>query len=232
LEKKLTGIAVDDEPIALDIIRKHAEKVPFLDLRAVFSSASAALAYLQTNDTDVVFLDINMPDLSGLDLAQAVRQKTKIIFTTAYPEFAVKGFDLSATDYLLKPIGWARFMEACMKANQSTGIAQAPARDENCLFVKDGYDWVRIDINRILFVEADDNYVTFYETDKKTIVRMTLGAALDKLSDTRFIRIHKSYVVSLPKVEKIEPHQVLIGAHKIPVSASYRDALMEGLKRA
>jgi two-component system LytT family response regulator len=230
MEQKITGIAVDDEPIALEIIRKHAEKIPFLELKAVFSSATAALAYLQHEPTNVVFLDINMPDLSGLEFAQAMRQKTNIIFTTAHPEFALKGFDLSATDYLLKPIAFARFMEACIKVQQNAQINNDASGNENYLFVKDGYDWVRININDILFVKADDNYVTFYETDKKTIVRMTLAAALDKLSDKRFIRVHKSYVISLPKVEKIESNQVLISGHRIPISTSYRDMLIKELK--
>lgn len=231
MDQKIIGIAVDDEPIALEIIRKHAGKIPFLELKAVFTSATAALAYLQDEAADVVFLDINMPDLSGLEFAQIMREKIKIIFTTAHPEFAVKGFDLSATDYLLKPIAFARFMEACIKVQQNAGIKNEPSGNENYLFAKDGYDWVRININNILFIKADDNYVTFYETDKRAIVRMTLAAALDRLSDKRFIRIHKSYVISLPKVEKIESHQVLISGHKIPMSASYRDMLLKELNR-
>jgi two-component system, LytTR family, response regulator len=222
------SIAVDDEPIALEVISNHAAKVHFLNLKATFTSAVAALAYLEREPADVVFLDINMPDLSGLDFAQALKQRSKIIFTTAYPEFAVKGFDLCAIDYLLKPIGFARFLEACSKAQQHAGTKHKTA--ENCLFVKDGYDWIRIVIDEILFIEADDNYLTFYTASKKTIARMTLTALLEKLSDPRFIRVHKSYVVSLRQAEKIEPHQVLIAGHKIPVSSSYRVALLQALK--
>lgn len=225
---KINSIVVDDEPIALEVIRNHAAKVPFLNLKAAFTSAVAALAYLEHEPADVVFLDINMPDLSGLDFALALKQRSKIIFTTAYPEFAVKGFELSATDYLLKPISFARFLEACTKAQQQAGTKQEATEDH--LFVKDGYDWIRIDINDILFIEADDNYLTFYAAGKKTIARMTLTAVLDKLSDKRFIRVHKSYIVSLAKAEKIEPHQVLIAGNKIPVSTRYRDALLHALK--
>jgi len=225
---KITCIAVDDEPIALEVIRNHAAKVPFLVLKDVFTSAVTALAYLEHEPVDVVFLDINMPDLSGLEFAQALRQRSKIIFTTAYPEFAVKGFDLSATDYLLKPIGFARFLEACTKAQQHPGTKHEAT--DSYLFVKDGYEWIRIDISEILFIAADDNYLTFHADGKKTIARMTLTAVLDKLPGKRFIRVHKSYIIALAKAEKIESHQVLMAGHKIPVSARYRDALLQALK--
>jgi two-component system, LytTR family, response regulator len=230
MQQKITGIAVDDEPIALEIIRKFAEKVPFLDLTASFSSASAALAHLQHQPANVVFLDINMPDLSGLEFAQTMRQKTNIIFTTAHAEFALKGFEVSATDYLLKPIAFPRFMEACLKAQQNAHLSRGAWGNEDFLFVRDGYDWVRINRDNILFVKADDNYVTFHEVEKKTIVRMTLAAALDKLSDQRFLRVHKSYVISLPKVQKIESNHVLIFGNKIPISSSYREMLIRVLK--
>jgi two-component system, LytTR family, response regulator len=226
----LRCIAIDDEPIALDVIRAHAEKVPFLNLTQTFVNAIEALTHLQTEPADLIFLDINMPDLTGIDVAQMLDSRTMVVFTTAYPEFALQGFDLSALDYLLKPISFGRFLAACNKAWERQQAATAPPGSgpvkSPFVFVKDGYDWVRVNLDELQYVESDGNYLTFQETGKKLLTRMTIGEAIELLPTDRFLRVHKSYIVSLARIEKIERHQLTIGKAQIPLSGSYKDELM------
>jgi two-component system, LytTR family, response regulator len=226
----LRCIAIDDEPIALDVIRVHAEKVPFLNLTHTFVNAIEALTHLQAEPADLIFLDINMPDLTGIDFARMLDSRTMVVFTTAYPEFALQGFDLSALDYLLKPISFGRFLAACNKAWERQQAATAPPDSgpvkSPFVFVKDGYDWVRVNLDELQYVESDGNYLTFQETGKKLLTRMTIGEAIELLPTDRFLRVHKSYIVSLARIEKIERHQLTIGKAQIPLSGSYKDELM------
>ena len=223
----LRCIAIDDEPIALNVIEAHAGKVPFLDLRRTFVNAIEALAFLKKEPVDLIFLDINMPDLTGLDFAQVVGNKSLIIFTTAYPDYALQGFELSALDYLLKPIAFGRFMQAANKAYErlSDGAKTSPY-----VFVKDGYDWVRINLDELHYVESDGNYLTFQETGKKTLTRMTISEATEMLPKDQFMRVHKSYIIALDRIEKIERHQLTIGKTQVPLSGNYRDELLERVK--
>ena len=223
----LRCIAIDDEPIALDIIKAHAGKVPFLDLKRTFVNAIEALTYLKTEPIDLIFLDINMPDITGLDFAQVVGTKSLVIFTTAYPEYALQGFELSALDYLLKPIAFGRFMQAANKAYERLS---GDSRKSPYVFVKDGYDWVRINLEELQYVESEGNYLTFQEMGKKTLTRMTISETIDMLPTEQFMRVHKSYIVSVDRIEKIERHQLTIGNAQIPISSSYRDELLERVK--
>ncbi|MEZ0487169.1 LytR/AlgR family response regulator transcription factor [Fibrella aquatica] len=236
----LTCIAIDDEPIALDVIKFHANKVPFLDLKATFVNAVEALTYLRTNPVDLVFSDINMPDITGLDVARLLPPGTLFIFTTAYAEHAVKGFELNAVDYLVKPIDFGRFLQGANRANDrhAADIRQASGQPTEAakatsptLFVKDGYDYVRIDLDDLLFVESDGNYLTFYEFDKKVVTRMTIAEALTQLPADRFMRIHKSFIVNLDQIDKIERHQILMADKRpVPLSPTYRDELLARFK--
>ena len=229
---QLRCIAIDDEPIALDVIKAHAAKVPFLDLRQTFVNAIEALAFLKTEPIDLIFLDINMPDLTGLDFAQVVGNQSLVIFTTAYPEYALQGFELSALDYLLKPIAFGRFVQASNKAFERLAAPDKngqPVRSPY-VFVKDGYDWVRINIGELQYVESEGNYLTFQEAGRKTLTRMTIGDAIDLLPAERFMRVHKSFIVAVDRIEKIERHQFTIGKATIPLSGSYRDELLERVK--
>lgn len=221
----INAIAIDDEPIALDIIRTHASKVAFISLKQTFTSASEALAYIQAEPVQLVFLDINMPDISGLELAGLLGPQVHIIFTTAHMEYAVKGFDLAITDFLLKPINYSRFLQACVLAQKRIGTeAGRPGKPTDGLFVKDGYNWVKINFNDLLYIKAEDNYSSLFEKDKRTLTRMTLQELLQKLPEV-FVRVHKSYLVNTGAIEKMESHQLTIGGNKIPVSKSYREEL-------
>lgn len=223
----LRCIAIDDEPIALDIIKSHAGKVPFLDLKRTFVNAFDALTFLKTETVDLIFLDINMPDLTGLDFAQVVGNKSLVVFTTAYPEYALQGFELSALDYLLKPIAFGRFMQAANKAYERLS---GDSKKSPFVFVKDGYDWVRINLEELQYIESEGNYLTFQETGKKALTRMTITEAIELLPTDQFMRVHKSYIVALDRIEKIERHQLTIGKAQIPLGGSYRDELMERVK--
>lgn len=227
----LRCVLIDDEPMGLHVLESHARQVPYVQVVASFASATQALAFLQTESVDLLFLDIQMPDLSGLEMAQIIGSSVPIIFTTAYAEYAVNGFELEALDYLLKPIRLSRFVQACQRAmtkRSQQGLPESETPDS--LFVKTGYDWTRIDRANLLYVEADDNYLTFHEPSRRTLSRMKLSEARERLPADQFIRIHKSYIVSLSKVEKIERHQVtLITGAVLPVSALYRDELLNRL---
>jgi len=229
----LRCIAIDDEPIALDVIKAHASKVPFIELRQTFVNAIEALAFLRSESIDLIFLDINMPDLTGLDFAQVVGDKSLVIFTTAYLEYALQGFELSALDYLLKPIAFGRFVQAANKAYErlSDGGKNGVPMRSPFVFVKDGYNWVRINLDELQYVESDGNYLTFQETGNKTLTRMTIGEAVEMLPMEQFMRVHKSYIIALGHIEKIERHQLTIGKMQVPLSGSYRDGLLERVKQ-
>lgn len=224
----LKAIAIDDEPMALEVIKAHAKKVSFLDLQETFVSAMEALDFLKKNPTDLVFLDINMPDITGLDFSLLLPKNTAVIFTTAYSQYAVDAFNINALDYLLKPIDFSRFMKSCQKAYENFS-EEAPKIPY--LFVKDGYDLVRISIGELLFVESEGNYLTFKEAEKKTLTRMTMTEAIEMLPKSDFFRVHKSYIINLNHVKKIERHQVWVGKEVVPIAANYRDDLMEILKK-
>lgn len=225
----IRAIAVDDEPIGLEIIQNYAAKVNFLDLKATFEDALEALEYIKQNPVDLVFLDINMPDITGMDFAQLLPPATRFIFTTAYSKYAVDAFQINAIDYLMKPFGLSRFLAACQRAHQI--IKEEPANSD-FLFVKEGYDWVRVTVEDLLYVESDGNYLTFKEKTRKILTRMTMTEAQELLPKKHFFRIHKSYMVNLNHVQKIEKHQVSVfGNQFVPIAANCRDELMEALRQ-
>lgn len=223
-------IAVDDEPVSHDIIRAHAEKIPFISLDATFLSATDALLYTKSERVDLVFLDIAMPDLSGIEFAAMLNVDVQVIFTTAYPEYALKGFELAATDYLLKPINFTRFLKACRLAQTRFQLPEERKKEEKqVLFVKDGYDWVQIKFSDLVYAKAEDNYMDLHETNKHTLTRITLTELQTKLPADQFLRVHKSFIISIQKIERIEKHQVIVAGIKIPLSKLYRDQLLQNL---
>ncbi|KPM48478.1 LytR/AlgR family response regulator transcription factor [Jiulongibacter sediminis] len=224
----INAIAIDDEPMALEVIKSHAGKVDFIDLKETFVSGKEALEILKTEKVQLVFLDINMPDMTGLDLSQLLPENTGIIFTTAYSQYGADAFNLNAIDYLVKPFDFARFLKACQKAKE-----QLPETEpDRYLFVKDSYDLVRVDLENLLFVQSEGNYLTFHEEDKKTVTRMTMTELVKTLPASHFMRVHKSNVVNLHKVKKIERHQVQVSEGIfVPVAANYHGELMEAIKK-
>lgn len=221
----MKAIAIDDEPIALDIVRSHALKVPFLELKAEFTDAFKALDYLQKESIDLLFLDIKMPDISGIEFFNSLPKKPLLIFTTAYSEHAVTSFEMDAVDYLLKPFSLARFMKGCNKAYELYNARNATQPLDH-LYIKTGYEQLKILFEDILYVEAAGNYVTFVLKDKKILSRSTFIEVTNLLPADKFIRVHRSYLVSVTKIDKVERHQVTINQMKIPTSEAYRQNLM------
>ncbi len=221
----MTAIAIDDEPIALDVIASHAAKVPFLDLQASFTNAFEALDFLRLNPVDLLLLDIKMPDISGIEFFRSLNRKPLVIFTTAYSEHAVTGFELDAVDYLLKPFSLPRFLKACNKAQEWLELRATPDGKPGYMFVKTGYDQVKIDFETIDYLEATGNYVNFVLGDRHILSRMTISECEGLLPADRFMRIHRSFIASLGKIQKIERHQLTVGGSILPVGASYLAAI-------
>jgi len=228
----MKAIAIDDEPIALEIIRSHASKVPFLVLKATFTDAFIALDYLQKESIDLIFLDIKMPDISGIDLFNSLSKKPLVIFTTAYTEHAVTSFELDAVDYLLKPFSLARFIKGCNKAFELYNYRNNNAGETvDHLYIKTGHEQLKVYYDEILYVEASGNYVTFVLKDKNILSRSTFQETINLLPPDKFIRVHRSFLVATNKIDKVERHQVTINTLKIPVSEAYLQGLNAALKR-
>jgi DNA-binding LytR/AlgR family response regulator len=223
----ISAIAIDDESYALEVIKSHASKVPFLDLKATFTNPIQGLEYLKDEGIQLVFLDINMPDISGMDMAALLPKETLVIFTTAYSDYAVKGFELDALDYLLKPFNLSRFLKACQKAQE--WIELQPKNEPTFLFAKTSEGQIRVDFSDLLFCEAQGNYVTFQLEKQKIISRMTLSEC-EKLLPSSFIRTHRSFLANKNLVKKAEKHQLHLNGFVVPVSSSYLDQVVAVLK--
>lgn len=226
----MKAIAIDDEPIALDIIRSHAAKVSFLEMRGYFTDAFEALPLLQKENIDLIFLDIKMPDISGIDFFNSLSKKPLVIFTTAYSEHAAVGFELDAADYLLKPISLARFVKGCNKAYELFSARNGDEKAEY-MFIKTGFEQHKVLMSDILYLEASGNYVTYVLKDKKILTRSTFADAANALPEDNFVRVHRSFIVAANKIDKIEKYQLVIGDAVIPVSDAYIKQLHETVKR-
>jgi two-component system LytT family response regulator len=227
----MIAIAIDDEPIALDIVKSHAAKVPFITLEAVFTNAFEAITWLQKNHADLIFLDIKMPDISGIDFLSSLHNPPLVIFTTAYAEHAVKGFELNALDYLLKPFSLSRFLKACNKAEElyslrkKSGSAALPAEH---LFIKDGYEQVKVIVEHILYIEAAGNYTLIHLNNNSSLsTRMPIGDMQLLLPARSFVRTHRAFIVAKSAVTKFDRNQIWIGDKIIPVGATYAQCLQE-----
>jgi len=216
----ITAIAVDDEPIALDVVRSHAAKVPFLELQATFTNAFEAMGYLRQHPVDLLFLDIKMPDISGIEFFMSLSKKPLVVFTTAYSEHAVAGFELDAVDYLLKPFSLPRFIKACNKAQEWLELRGKDTKPA-CIFVKTGYEQIKVDFDAIDYLEATGNYVNFVLGDSQVLGRMTITECEALLPSDRFVRIHRSFIAAINKVQKIERHQLTINGSILPIGTSY-----------
>lgn len=226
----IRAIAIDDEPMALEVIKAHSKKVSFLNLVETFISAKEAMEYLKTGMVDLVFLDINMPDITGLDFSTLLPESTHVVFTTAYSEYAADAFSLNALDYLVKPFNFERFIKACQK---SLDVREGKPNegDSPFLFVKDSYDLVRITLADLLYVQSEGNYLTFFEKDKKTVTRMTMTEAVKTLP-ADFFRVHKSYILNLKQIRKLERHQAEVADDTfVPIAGNYHAELMDALKK-
>ncbi|WP_427872191.1 LytR/AlgR family response regulator transcription factor [Flavobacterium sp. MMS24-S5] len=230
-------VIIDDEPLAVDLLQDFVKKVEALELVSTFNNAIDAVSFINQNNIDLVFLDIQMPHFSGIDFLNTIEKKPLVIFTTAYSDYAVEGFNLGAVDYLVKPIPFHRFLKAVVRAQQvlqpvaNTAIAEnnnAPEIEQDFMFVRAEYENVKLNFADILFIEGLKDYVKIYTTDNKfTLTLISLIKLENLLSSKGFARIHRSYIINIKHVKSIQKNKVLISDKRIPISESYKNTFFE-----
>jgi DNA-binding LytR/AlgR family response regulator len=219
-------VAIDDEPLALQLMKTYIEKTPSLQLLQVFKDAVSAAEFLQMHPIDLLFADIQMPDFNGLDLLRAFESKPMIIFTTEHRKFAFEGFELQAIDYLLKPVSFDRFTKAVAKAEEYYKFKNSAASNEEYLYVYSEYKLIKIDLNEIEFIESLEDYIRIHLTSGKPILSlMPIKRVLQRLPPEKFQRVHRSYIVSVNKIKGVNNKRVILAAAQVPVSDSYLDVV-------
>ena len=225
----ISCITIDDEPLALKQLGNYIEKLPYLSLIKSFASAVKALEFLNKNIVDLMFVDINMPDLSGMEFVKSLSNPPKVIFTTAYREYAVEGFQVDAADYLVKPISFAAFSKSVEKTRQryfSIPEQQSIIRhDDEFLFIKSEYKIIRVNFSEIKYVESMSDYVRIHLINEKPIMTLlNMGKLMEHLPDGKFMRVHRSFIVNLDKIHTIERNRIIFDKDKyIPISEKYKD---------
>jgi two-component system, LytTR family, response regulator len=226
----LTCFVIDDEPLALGLLESYVSKTPFLKLTGKFSSAVAAIDAVQNITPDLMFLDIQMAELSGMEFARLVPEKTKIIFTTAFQQYALESYKVSALDYLLKPFSYPEFLQAANKAlhwHQMGRNVNLPS--QNSIFVKADYRLIQIELDKILYIEGLKDYLKIYTEDAQQpiVSHITMKAMEEMLPTSDFLRVHRSFIVQKSKIKEIERNRIVFGKIHIPVSDSYKEAFQD-----
>jgi two-component system, LytTR family, response regulator len=240
----IKALALDDEPLALRVIQSHATKIPFLELVQTTTNAVDALVRVQQGDLQLLFLDIQMPDLTGIQFMQLIKGKCKIILTTAYPQYALEGYEYSVLDYLLKPISFERFLKAVQKVqealdappqynatylteNQAVTPIESPQNIQDFIFVKTEYKLQRVPHADILYVEGGKDYITIHTPKERILSLMTLSKIQEMLPSPQFSRVHKSWLVPINKIDSVERQRIFIGKMIIPIGDTYKDDFMK-----
>lgn len=225
----IKAIAIDDEIPALSVIENFSARPGFIQLLKTFNKPSEAMAYLADNTINLIFLDINMPSVLGIDFYKSISQKAMVIFTTAYSQYAVEGFNLNAVDYLLKPFTYDRFLQAVQKAKDSLEYSQhKQSAGTQYIFIRADYSQVKINLTDILFIESLDDYLKIrLQNQKPLVARITMKSILKLLPPENFIRVHRSYIISLRHVQNIRNKTVTIAGEAIPVGSSYEENLLK-----
>lgn len=229
----LKCIAIDDEPLALELITTYASRRPDLQLIHTFEDAISAVEYLSSAQVDLIFLDINMPDISGIDLAKALKNRPMLIFTTAYKQFAFDGFELEAVDYLLKPIDYNRFSRAVDKAIDIKKYKTKPEIEEESgyIYVHSAYQMIKIVFKEIEYIESMEDYIKIHlKTEKTVLTLMTLKKVLALLPEQRFKRIHRSYIVSVAAIKSVQHKKLQLAEATLPIGDSYAEQVKAWLK--
>jgi DNA-binding LytR/AlgR family response regulator len=229
-------VIIDDEPLARKGLKEYIADVDFLHLAGEFDNPLKATEHITNGDVQLLFLDIQMPKITGLEFMKTLRKPVPVIFTTAYPQYALDGFDLNALDYLVKPVSFDRFLKAALRAKDyyevrqknETGPGTATANND-FFFIKADNKLVKILFADILFVEALQNYVVVHTASKKYMTYLTFKSVEEYLPASRFIKVHKSFIVSAPKIESIESNDIRIGPHQVPISRNLKEEVMEKL---
>lgn len=227
-------VIIDDESAAIEVLQLLLKNIPFVEFKASFRDPFKGLEYLQEHDVDVLFLDINMPQLSGINLPTYLKNPPLIIFTTAYTEYAIESYQLNAVDYLLKPIGFDRLLQAVMKAKEvldkkttpNTDLPLIQSTNQQTVFIKSGQEYHQVALDKIKYIESDGNYVTFVTTTRSILARYKISEVLEMLPKSSFVKTHRSYIVALKYIETVKKHCVVIGENEIPLSSNYRESLL------
>lgn len=229
-------IIIEDEPAAIEVLTAYIDRTPGLDLVATFREPLRALSYLRTNRVDLLFLDINMPELTGMELMNVIQDPPLVIFTTAYAEYAIESYEKNAVDYLLKPIPFQRFLKAVEKVQERLHLQKAldqkaQERDnessENVIYIKSGTQAHRVNLNEVRYLEKDGHYMLFHLPGKKLIARLSMAEVFELISKDEFIQVHKSFIVARQFVQVIEAHQIRIDAAKIPIGKTFKKTVSE-----
>lgn len=229
-------IVVDDEPLARELMGGYVRQTPFLSLEGLYASAVEALDRLVRDPVDLLFLDIQMPQLDGLELSRMVDTRTRVVFTTAFEQYALEGFRVDALDYLLKPISYAEFLRAAGKAQRwfesVAATSPEPEPQARTIFVKTDYKMLQLRLEDILYIEGVKDYVRIFTADGGDVkTQMSMKSLEETLPSDRFIRVHRSFIVNLSKIRIIERNRIVFGKVYIPVSDSYKDRFMEAISR-
>lgn len=221
--ERYSCIIIEDEPLALDRTRAYARKIPFLDLKGTFEDALEGLSYLSSQTVDVLFLDVNMDELSGIELLESIQVTSQVIITTAYQEHALKGFELNVTDFLLKPFTFPRFLQAVNKAKENLD-KERMEQHLDFIFVKTENRLEKIMVSDILYIEGMRDYRRIHTTSKNIMTLQNFGELEQMIPPHQVCRVHKSYMVSLGRIEAVERGRILIADQRIPISATYKEA--------
>ena len=223
-------IAIDDEPLALNVIKDFCEKISFLNLVGICINAIDAVKIIKENKIDLIFLDIQMPNITGLEFVKTLDNHPMIIFTTAYSNHALEGFELNAIDYLVKPVSFERFFKGGSKAYEIFNLKNKkeflpvgqPVKNEDYIMVKVEYSVVKVNLNDILYIEGLKDYVKIYTGNRPLLTKSTMKNIEEKLQGKRFVRVHKSFIVSVSHIKSIENNRIIIGDKRIPVGNQYK----------
>jgi len=232
----LSCIVVDDEPLQLELLSDYIKKTPFLSLAGVFSNPLEALTIVQQQNIDLVFSDIQMPELSGIHFIQLLNGKSKVVFITAYPNYALQGYELDVVDYLVKPVSFERFLKAANKALQifpsskemnENKMSRSVPFNEQSLFVKSDYKIIKISLHDILFIESLKEYIAIHTTKGKVTTLQTMKKMEEILPGSHFSRVHKSFIVARDKIDSIERKRIFIKSHVIPIGETYDETFFK-----
>lgn len=222
-------IAIDDEPLALEILAEFCSRIPYLHMQKTFTRTSEALKYLDEFPVDLVFLDINMPDVNGVEFYKSLEKAPMVIFTTAHGEYAVEGFNVNAVDFLLKPIEPKRLEQATTKAKDFLDYLRKTDNSPNrFLYVRSEYALVKIPINEIVYIETLDDYIKIHQPGKKPVLTiMSMKAVMEKLPQDEFIRVHRSYIVPINRIESVRGKVISLGTAEVPIGTKYEEAFFK-----
>lgn len=231
MKHKLSCIIIDDEPLARKGLTEYVEEVPFLQLAGNYENAIKASVYLQSNQVDLMFLDIQMPKQSGIEFLKSLQNPPLVIFTTAFSEYALESYTLDVIDYLLKPIPFNRFLQASQKAFDFYQLHQKANADipRSFFFVKCDHKYEKVNYADILYLEAMQNYCVIHTPDRKLIAYLTISGLESQLPKSKFIRVHKSFIVSIDKISALDSHEICVGKARIPISRSMKNDVMDAI---